>query len=77
MEELGMHNRKQLKMDKICGCYNCLTIFKPSEIEDWLDKKDTAVCPYCGVDSVVSESCGYKPTKEILKKLHLQEFGED
>ena len=77
MEELGLHNRKNLKKDKICGCYFCLTIFKTSEIEDWIDKKDTAICPYCGVDAIVSESCGYKPTNEVLKKLHLQEFGDE
>lgn len=74
--ELGLNNRQYLKKDKICGCYACLTIFKTVEIEDWLDKKTTAVCPYCGMDAIVSESCGYKPTEKILKLLHNREFGD-
>ena len=45
-----------------------MKIFSPEEINKWLISKDdsnkcdqygTAVCPYCGIDSVIGESSGY------------------
>ena len=66
----------QLKKDKICGCFYCLKIFSPQEIEDWLifdndaDRFGTALCPYCGIDSVLGESSGYPITEEFLKKMN-------
>lgn len=65
------HHREMLEKDNRCGCFNCLNIFNPSEIEEWLDCDigHTALCPYCGIDSVIGESSGYPITKEFLKKM--------
>ena len=72
------NHMEQLKKDKICGCFYCLRIFQPSEIEDWLiaedesnlcDRYGTAICPYCYTDSVIGESSGYPITKEFLRKM--------
>ena len=60
----------QLKKDEVCGCFHCLAIFSPDEIETWIiadnncDRLGTAMCPYCGIDAVIGESSGYpiKPT---------------
>lgn len=66
------HHREMLENDKKCGCFYCLEIFDPAEIEEWLncDRGDTAVCPYCGIDSVIGESSGYPITKEFLEKMN-------
>ncbi|MCH5189986.1 MAG: cytoplasmic protein [Oscillospiraceae bacterium] len=73
------NHMEQLKKDKICGCFYCLKIFSPQEIEDWLiaedesnraDRFGTAICPYCGIDSVIGESSGYPITKEFLEKMY-------
>lgn len=72
------NNMEQLKKDNKCGCFYCLKIFSPKEIEEWLfseeennsyDKYGTAVCPYCGIDSVIGESSGYPITKEFLSRM--------
>jgi hypothetical protein len=63
-------HRLDLEKDQRCGCFYCLAIFKPTEIEDWLDNDDTAECPYCGIDSVIGESSGYPITKEFLQAMH-------
>ena len=69
------NHMRQLKNDKVCGCFFCLSIFPPSEIETWLiadnnaDRLGTALCPYCGIDSVIGESSGYPITKEFLGKM--------
>lgn len=69
-------NKKMLENDKKCGCFRCCRIFSPKEIYDWSeDEPDwTAICPYCGVDSVIGESCGYPLTKESLEKMHWEWF---
>ena len=70
------NHMEELKKDKVCGCFYCLTVFSPEEIESWLiadndaDRLGTAICPYCGIDSVIGESSGYPITKEFLKKMN-------
>lgn len=65
------NNKPQLINDKKCGCFYCVNIFSPQEIEQWIeDTKGTAICPYCGIDSVIGESSGYPITKEFLNKMH-------
>lgn len=67
----SINNRKLLLKDRICGCFYCLSIFVPSEIKEWIDDYEgTAVCPYCGIDSVIGESSGYPITKEFLSDMY-------
>ena len=68
------NHKDELQNDKKCGCFYCLSIFDPKEIQEWVDLenggKGTALCPYCGVDSVIGESSGYPVTKEFLREMH-------
>ncbi len=69
------NNKEMLKKDKVCGCFYCLTIFSPDQIEMWIkDISGTAMCPYCTIDSVIGESSGYQITTEFLKKMHKHWF---
>jgi hypothetical protein len=47
------HNRASLAESTECGCFYCKTIYKPEEIECWCDGGETAICPYCSIDSVI------------------------
>ena len=68
--EFCSNNKEQLQNDRRCGCFYCLQIFAPMEIEDWIpDPQGTARCPYCGVDSVIGEYSGFPITKDFLKKM--------
>ncbi|PWT76084.1 MAG: cytoplasmic protein [Bacteroidetes bacterium] len=53
-------NRITLASSNSCACFYCLQTFSPSVIEEWIEDKDadTAVCPFCGIDSVISEKSG-------------------
>ena len=67
------HNYPKIKEDKTCGCFYCLNIFSPSEIVDWTLEPNgvhTALCPYCDIDSVISDSSGFPITKEFLMKMN-------
>ena len=70
------NHMEQLKNDKLCGCFYCLEIYSPSEINEWIvadndyDRYGTAICPYCEIDSVIGESSGYPITKDFLTKMN-------
>ena len=69
-------NRIQLQTKQRCGCFYCGKIFSSSEIKDWINegKSGTALCPYCGTDSVIGASSGYDITDDFLRKMHLYWF---
>ena len=63
-------NRETLKRSKKCGCFYCLNIFSASEIDQWIDEDQTALCPHCHIDSVIGDASGYSVTKEFLKTMN-------
>ncbi len=69
------YHRVELKNSEVCGCFYCLHIFKPTEIKwyCWTDKWDgtnqTALCPKCGIDSVIGSASGYPITHEFLQSM--------
>ena len=68
--EYSSNHKSELLNDKKCGCFYCLEIFNPNEITEWIkDESGTAICPYCGIDSIIGESSGYPITLEFLKKM--------
>ncbi|MCI8914627.1 MAG: cytoplasmic protein [Lawsonibacter sp.] len=75
-------NRDTLVQAGKCGCFYCLKIFTPLEIEEWCPEEEdgeevTAICPHCGVDSVIGDNCGFPITQEFLAAMHGRWFGKD
>lgn len=69
--------KSELEGDRRCGCFYCLKIYSPKEITNWLPEgAGTALCPYCGIDSVIGESSGYPITDEFLKEMKKYWFRE-
>ena len=50
------HNQKSVQRSKLCGCFYCLNIFPSKEVVDYVDNSDTALCPYCSIDSVLCDT---------------------
>ena len=67
----SMNNRGALLDSRECGCFFCLKMFKPDQIIKWIHE-ETALCPFCGVDAVIPESCDYKLDDSLL--LAMKEF---
>ena len=65
------NNRGALLDSRQCGCFFCLKIYDPSDISDWLNE-ETALCPYCNVDSVIPESYDYDLSDSLL--LEMKEY---
>ena len=70
--EYSIYNRTGLEKDRLCGCFECVKIFSPSEIDEYIEEEpdDTAICPYCGIDSVIGESSGFPMTEDFMKRMH-------
>ena len=50
------HKNEILSSD-LCACFYCAQTFLPNEISDWIEEPkggETAICPKCGIDSVLS-----------------------
>ena len=66
----SIRHRAELEDSAICGCFYCLSTFPPSAITDWIDDGQTALCPFCPVDSVIGSASGYPITSEFLLIMH-------
>ena len=64
------NNREELSQSTLCGNFYCLAIYQPSEISEWVDEDQTAMCTKCGIDSLIGSACGYPVTAEFLQKMH-------
>ena len=73
----GWHE-KDIRNSTLCGCFNCLKIFSPDKIIEWLEEDPkcprgsgkTAICPFCGIDTVLPDNIiGTELNKELLKKM--------
>lgn len=69
-----MSNRKEIEASVTCACINCCEIFKASEVEDYLDEGETALCPVCGIDAVIGDCTGISMDREILNELSKEFF---
>jgi hypothetical protein len=76
-EKYFTNNRELLRRTDRCGCFHCLRIFRPSRVRDWTwdyGAWDTALCPYCCIDSVVADNPEFPVTGATLRKLHELRF---
>ena len=72
-------HRREILASETCGCFYCLAVFAPDQIVQWYRwtkaEDETAVCPHCGIDSVIGSSSGYPITREFLSQMQRHWFG--
>jgi len=66
-------HRKEVASSQACGCFYCCSVFPPTRIEEWVYEVDgegqTALCPMCGVDSVIGDRSGFPLSSDFLKRM--------
>ncbi|MFC3104992.1 cytoplasmic protein [Salinisphaera aquimarina] len=68
-------NHRELILNSIqLGCFHCCKQFSPEALDEWWDEDangigQTAVCPYCGIDTVVGDAAGHRITEQLLAAL--------
>ena len=68
----SMNNRSTLTGR--CGCFYCLSTFIAERVTDWADGGQTALCPVCGIDAVLS-SVPTPITGNLLRQMRDHWFG--
>ena len=65
------NHRPELEQSVLCGCFYCSATFSVADVEEWVDDDSTALCPKCGIDSVIGSASGY-PVNEpaFLNAMH-------
>src|SRR5436189_5299614 len=68
-------HRAEIIASTLCGCFYCRTTFKPAQITEWVDGRadgqgQTALCPECGIDSVIGDKAGFDLTPQFLSTMH-------
>ena len=66
-------NKKEILEGDICGCIVCLETFSPTQIPEWVieidENAETAVCPKCEMDCVLSSKYPVRDEK-FLQAMH-------
>ena len=68
----GNDHKARVLASTLVGCYYCLKIYPPAEIEEWT-MDQCALCPKCGIDSVLPEADG-KYAADFLKWMRFYWF---
>jgi hypothetical protein len=68
------NHRSEVLSSSKCGYFYCLAVYFPSAIVKWIDVDEsgegqTAICPRCGIDSVIGDSSGFEVTPSFLKRM--------
>jgi len=53
VSQAAYNNINDLEKVDECGCYHCIRTFSVEEVVEFTDQGTTALCPYCGMDSVL------------------------
>lgn len=70
LQRQSIGNRARLADAKDCGCFFCLSHFPASAAEYWDDEGgETAVCPKCGIDSVIGEYDDERIPDDLLRAM--------
>jgi len=85
LHNVSSYNKHAYSGSSVAGCFYCEEVWVPSEvpIKEWIDtherfkyptlRKDgnaTALCPFCGIDSVICSLNAGEITKDMLSTLH-------
>lgn len=68
IHQYSTDNRESLSASDTCGCFHCLEEYNPNQITDWTDNGNTAICPHCGIDSVIAQK-DIEFDQELLKQM--------
>ncbi|MBB4371524.1 hypothetical protein GGD63_004322 [Bradyrhizobium sp. cir1] len=65
-----INNRAEIERSQLCGCFYCKQTFAPDRIVEWVDEDSTALCPECGIDSVLGDASGVQINRSFLEAMH-------
>ncbi len=73
MHHLSIYNKSGVEQGGQCSCFYCMETFPSTDVVTYVDMGKTALCPRCGIDSVLPEAWVHK-SPELLKEMHKRFF---
>ncbi len=73
---VAFKNKENIDKSEMVGCYYCKLIFPASDIKDYTDYGETALCPKCDIDSIIP-SVTIEITEELLEICNNYWFGRE
>ncbi|MGC4042779.1 MAG: cytoplasmic protein [Armatimonas sp.] len=67
-------HRAAILASNACACFYCLAHFTPAEITEWIEDGETALCPKCGIDSVLYTAPDMPLTDMFLQRMQQHYF---
>jgi hypothetical protein len=67
-------HREEIQASTRCACFFCFRTFPHTEIKSWIDANQTALCPRCGVDSVLGSASNHRLDDAFLRNMHTHFF---
>ena len=70
--QYSVSNKQTVLSSEKCGCFFCNQIFDSNLITDFYiqdEKGETAICPFCGVDSILPDS-KVELSAQVLEDMH-------
>lgn len=64
------YNVEEIKASTTCCCFYCKKKMRASEVVSFVDKGHTALCPYCGIDSVLGDASDIPITPALIGQMH-------
>jgi len=52
-------HRDEVLASEVVLCLYCQQSFPPKQITEWIDNEQTALCPRCGIDSIIGSKSGF------------------
>lgn len=68
------YHRAEVERSEVCGCFHCLAWFRPARVAEWIDGGQTALCPLCGIDSVLGSASSVSLSAEFLAEMRAYWF---
>jgi hypothetical protein len=73
LHKKSTRHRSVRSKSKICGCFYCFKELSFGQMVRWIDNNETALCPYCGVDSVLGFETS-TANQALLRDMHEEWF---
>lgn len=75
----SVNNEIEILRSKECGCYFCKKTFDARKVTEWEQNEGgraSAICPQCGMSTVIGDASGVPLSKELLTEMNKAFYGE-
>lgn len=72
--QYSTRHKKSILESPYAGCFFCKTLVPTRDITEWVHEDQTAICPKCGVDSLLPDNQYFPITPELLQIMYEEYF---